>query len=40
MYQAIHGEEDKKDAPVGSDDESIIQNYNKLFNTEAWQTEG
>lgn len=39
MYKAIHGGEDKKDAPVGEDDADIIRNYNKLFNTAPWQTE-
>lgn len=38
-YQAIHGQEDKKDAPVGQDDEDLIKNYNKLFNTSPWQME-
>lgn len=37
MYQAIHGEEDKKDAPVGHDDVDIIENYNRIFNINPWQ---
>ena len=37
MYQAIHGEEDKKDAPVGAEDVDIIENFHKIFNTEKWQ---
>ena len=37
MYEAIHGEEDKKDAPVGADDEDIIENFNGVFNTRPWQ---
>lgn len=39
MYQAIHGGEDKQDAPVGEDDADIIRNYNKLFNDAPWQVE-
>lgn len=37
MYQAIHGEEDKKDAPVGAEDADLIENFNNIFNTEVWQ---
>ncbi len=37
MYEAIHGEEDKKDAPVGADDGDIIENFNGVFNTRPWQ---
>lgn len=37
MYQAIHGEEDKKDAPVGAEDADIIENYNNIFNIYPWQ---
>lgn len=37
MYEAIHGEEDKKDAPVGADDADIIENFNGVFNTRPWQ---
>jgi len=37
MYQAIHGEEDKIDAPVGEEDADLIQNFNKIFNTHKWQ---
>lgn len=36
-YQAIHGEEDKIDAPVGEEDADLIQNFNKIFNTHKWQ---
>ena len=39
MYQAIHGEEDKQDAPTGAEDADLIKNFNKIFNTEKWQLE-
>ena len=32
MYAAIHGEEDKKNAPVPSDNEQIIRDFNELYN--------
>ena len=37
MYKAVHGEEDKIDAPVGEEDADLIQNFNKIFNTHKWQ---
>lgn len=37
MYEAIHGGEDIKDAPVGADDVDIIENFNDIFNTNPWQ---
>ena len=37
MYSAIHGEEDKKNAPVGNEDADIIENYNNIFNINPWQ---
>lgn len=32
MYSAIHGEEDKKDAPVPYDEQQIIKDFNELYN--------
>lgn len=32
MYQAIHGEEDKKNALNPADQQDIINNFNKIFN--------
>lgn len=32
MYAAIHGEEDKQDAPTGKEDADLIENFNKIFN--------
>ena len=32
MYQVIHGEEDKKNAPNPSTNEDIIKNFNAIFN--------
>ena len=39
VYAAIHGEEDKKDAPVDDEDIDLIKNYNKIFNQKPWQVE-
>lgn len=33
MYQAIHGEEDKIDAPNSSETADLINNFNKIFNS-------
>ena len=32
MYSAIHGEEDKKDAPKVEDEIDIETNFDKIFN--------
>ena len=32
MYQAIHGEEDKKGMPNPRDEEQFIKNFNEMFN--------
>lgn len=32
MYQAIHGEEDKKDIPNPEREKQFIENFNKIFN--------
>ena len=32
MYQAIHGEEDKINAPNPAEEEDIIENFNAIFN--------
>ena len=32
MYQAIHGEEDKKRMPNPNDEEDFLENFNALFN--------
>jgi hypothetical protein len=32
MYQAIHGEEDKKKMPNPMDEEAFVANFNALFN--------
>lgn len=32
MYQAIHGEEDKKFQPNPANEEDVIENFNKIFN--------
>lgn len=32
MYQAIHGEEDKKKMPNPNDEEDFIKNFNAMFN--------
>lgn len=32
MYQAIHGEEDKKKMPNPINEEQMIENFNKIFN--------
>lgn len=32
MYEAIHGEEDKKGAPNPADEQDLIENFNKVFN--------
>ena len=32
MYQAIHGEEDKKKMPNPNDEDEFIENFNKMFN--------
>lgn len=39
MYRAVHGEEDKIDAPVEIDDVDIIKNYNKMFNNHPWNSD-
>lgn len=33
MYNAIHGEEDKKQAPKESDELDLINNFNEIFNS-------
>lgn len=33
MYGAIHGDEDKKDAPKEEDQTSLVKNFNEIFNT-------
>ena len=33
MYQAIHGEEDKKNMPNPVDNESMIENFDAIFNS-------
>lgn len=32
MYQAIHGEEDKKKMPNPNDEEAFIANFDAIFN--------
>ena len=32
MYQAIHGEEDKKHMPNPADEQAFIENFDKMFN--------
>ena len=32
MYQAIHGEEDKKKKPKPSDEAEFIKNFDTMFN--------
>ena len=32
MYQAIHGEEDKKFMPNPNNEQQMIENFNKIFN--------
>ena len=32
MYEAIHGEEDKKYMPNPNDDKNFVKNFNKMFN--------
>ena len=32
MYQAIHGEEDKKHMPNPADEQTFIENFDKMFN--------
>ena len=32
MYQAIHGEEDKKNMPNPKDEADFINNFNEMFN--------
>lgn len=34
QYEAIHGEEDKKNMPNPMDEEQFIENFNELFNEE------
>jgi hypothetical protein len=34
MYQAVHGEEDKKTMPNPNDELSLIENFNQIFNEE------
>lgn len=34
MYEAIHGEEDKKNAENPKEQEDIIRNFNKIFNAD------
>lgn len=36
MYQTVHGEEDKKNAPKSADDVDIMRNYNAIFNNNPW----
>ena len=33
MYQAIHGEEDKKNMPNPRDEQEFINNFNMMFNS-------
>jgi hypothetical protein len=33
MYRVVHGEEDKKNAPKKSDELSIEQNFDNIFNS-------
>jgi hypothetical protein len=33
MYQAVHGEEDKKNMPNPSDEEEFKKNFDAIFNT-------
>jgi len=33
MYNAIHGEEDKKFMPNPNDEAQMIENFNKIFNS-------
>lgn len=33
MYQAVHGEEDKKDMPNPMDEAAFVENFDKIFNT-------
>jgi hypothetical protein len=32
MYQAIHGEEDKKKMPNPADEEKFVEDFNKTYN--------
>jgi hypothetical protein len=32
LYRAVHGEEDKKNAPKKADDFDIINNFDTIFN--------
>ena len=32
MYQAIHGEDDKKNAPNPIDEQALINNFNAIYN--------
>ena len=32
IYEAIHGEEDKKNMPNPRDEEAFVENYNAIFN--------
>jgi hypothetical protein len=32
LYQAIHGEEDKKFAPNPAEQQDIVENFDKIFN--------
>lgn len=34
MYQAVHGEEDKKTMPNPNDELSLVENFNQIFNEE------
>lgn len=33
LYRAVHGEEDKKNAPNPNDEQRLIENFNQIFNT-------
>jgi len=32
MYQAVHRDDDTKNAPVGKTDQDLKDNFNKMFN--------
>ena len=36
MYSAIHGEEDKKNAPNPAKQEQLEEDFNELFNSGEW----
>lgn len=36
LYRAIHGDEDKKNAPKAIDEKSLKENFDKIFNINEW----